>query len=79
MKVSLSCFYLLLSCRLCVLSYGLIVVFLQEMPKSLSENDDRLLTLVKMGFNEEEALVALERLGALHIIDRCIFSRPLDF
>ncbi|XP_058778649.1 DNA (cytosine-5)-methyltransferase DRM2-like [Vicia villosa] len=35
----------------------------EEMPKSLSENDDPLLTLVKMGFNEEEALVALERLG----------------
>lgn len=48
--------------------YGLIVVFLQEIPKSLSKNDDTLLSLVKMGFNEEEALMAVERLGALLII-----------
>ncbi|CAI8594516.1 unnamed protein product [Vicia faba] len=36
----------------------------EEMPKScLSENDDTLLSLVKMGFNEEEALMAVKRLG----------------
>ncbi|WJX65330.1 DNA (cytosine-5)-methyltransferase, variant 2 [Trifolium repens] len=34
-----------------------------EMPKSVSRDDDMLLALVKMGFKEQEALVAIERLG----------------
>jgi hypothetical protein len=37
--------------------------FVQEMPKSVSRDDDMLLALVKMGFKEQEALVAIERLG----------------
>ncbi|KAL2327599.1 hypothetical protein Fmac_021026 [Flemingia macrophylla] len=32
-----------------------------------SENDDTLLTLVKMGYKQEEALIAIERLGGLRI------------
>ncbi|CAK8533724.1 unnamed protein product [Lathyrus sativus] len=35
----------------------------EEIRISLSKNDDTLLSLVKMGFNEEEALMAVERLG----------------
>uniref|UniRef100_A0A494G8Q4 SAM-dependent MTase DRM-type domain-containing protein n=1 Tax=Solanum lycopersicum TaxID=4081 RepID=A0A494G8Q4_SOLLC len=35
----------------------------EETPKSVSRNDDTLLSLVNMGFKEEEALMAIERLG----------------
>lgn len=38
--------------------------FLQEVRKPVSENNDTLTSLVKMGFKEEEALIAIERLGA---------------
>lgn len=57
----------------------MIVVFLQEMPKSVSRNDDTLLSLVNMGFKEEEALMAIERLGVLRIIHSCICSRLFAF
>lgn len=36
----------------------------QEITKSVSGNNDTLVSLVKMGFKEEEALIAIERLGA---------------
>ncbi|XP_004489254.1 DNA (cytosine-5)-methyltransferase DRM2 [Cicer arietinum] len=35
----------------------------EEMPKSVSRNGDPLHTLVKMGYKEEEAVMAVERLG----------------
>jgi len=38
-------------------------IFLQEIAKGTSENDDTLRTLVKMGYKLEEALIAIERLG----------------
>jgi len=57
----------------------MIVVFLQETPKSVSRNDDTLLSLVNMGFKEEEALMAIERLGVLRIIHSCICSRLFAF
>jgi len=37
---------------------------LQELPKFVSGNDETLARLVKMGFEEEEALVAIDRIGA---------------
>ncbi|KAG4926277.1 hypothetical protein JHK85_052763 [Glycine max] len=35
----------------------------EEIAKTMSENDDTLRSLVKMGYKQEEALVAIERLG----------------
>lgn len=41
-----------------------LLAFLQEMTKSLCGNVDTLLSLVKMGYKKDEALIAIERLGA---------------
>lgn len=44
----------------------------EEMTKSVSDNDNRFLALVKMGYKKDEVLIAMERLGPNSSLDELV-------